>query len=103
MIDTAARPLALIPSEAGVKAKAVGCPFCRQVLMLLINESGIGTTPLDVFAYDLAESTHPGFWNLKGGFIWASPHRCRRSRLAYARADRAARQHQWSNRSGEGG
>jgi diguanylate cyclase (GGDEF)-like protein/PAS domain S-box-containing protein len=49
--------------------------------MLVLDESGRGTELLEVHGYDLAESTRPGFWNLKGGWIHATPHRCGRPPL----------------------
>jgi hypothetical protein len=79
MIGQVARPVAAIPSEFSGRAKVVGCPYCTAVLMLVMDESGRGTEPLDVHGYDLAEATSPGFWNLKGGWIHATPHRCRRA------------------------
>jgi hypothetical protein len=78
MIALDERPLTAIPSEFSGRARVVGCPWCRAVLMLVMDESGRGTTPLDVLGFDLAEATSPGFWNLKGGWIHASPHRCGR-------------------------
>jgi hypothetical protein len=71
------QPLALIPSEYSGRAKVVGCPYCRAVLMLVMDECGRGTTPLDVQGFELAESLSPGFWNLKGGMILATGHGCR--------------------------
>jgi hypothetical protein len=50
--------------------------------MLVMDECGRGTTPLDVQGFELAESSSPGFWNLKGGVILATAHRCGRSRQA---------------------
>ncbi len=88
MIGLDARPLAVIPSEYSGRAKVVGCPFCRAVLMLVMDESGRGTEPLEVHGYDLAEPTSPGFWNVKGGWIHATPHRCGRATHAFARAGR---------------
>jgi hypothetical protein len=78
MIGQGVRPLAAIPSEFSGRAKVVGCPYCRAVVMLVMDETGRGTTPLDVHGWDLAESLTPGFWNLKGGWIHAASHRCRR-------------------------
>jgi hypothetical protein len=71
-------PLTLIPSEYSGLAKVVHCPGCRAVLMLVLDETGRGTAPLEVRGWDLAESLSPGFWNLKGGWIHATAHRCRR-------------------------
>jgi hypothetical protein len=67
----------------------VGCPYCRAVLMLVMDESGRGTPPLDVHGFELAESSSPGFWNLKGGVILAAAHGCGRSGLAFDRARRS--------------
>jgi hypothetical protein len=79
MIGHAVRPLAAIPSEFSGRAKVVGCLWCRAVLMLVMDENGRGTTPLDVQGFDLADSPTPGFWYLKGGWIHATPHRCHRA------------------------
>jgi hypothetical protein len=79
MIELDSHPLAVIPSEFSGRARIVGCPWCRAVLMLILDESGRGTEPLEVHGYDLADSTTPGRWNLKGGWIHATPHRCGRA------------------------
>jgi hypothetical protein len=89
MIGLDERPLAAIPSEFSGRAKVVGCPLCRAVLMLVMDESGHGTEPLEVHGYDLAESPTPGSWNLKGGWIHATPHCCGRASFAFVRTYRA--------------
>jgi hypothetical protein len=63
MIGLEARPLAAIPSEFSGRAKIVGCPWCQAVLMLVMDEDGRGTEPLEVHGSDLAESSTPGSWN----------------------------------------
>jgi hypothetical protein len=75
-LGQAVGPLAAIPSEFSGLAKVAGCPTCRLVLMIVMNESGRATEPLEVHGYDLAESDRPGHWNLKGGWMLATPHRC---------------------------
>jgi hypothetical protein len=89
MIGQDARPLVAIPSEFSGRAKVVGCPWCTAVLMLVLDESGLATEPLDVHGYDLAEATTPGRWNLKGGWILATPHLCRQAALAFEPAERS--------------
>jgi hypothetical protein len=88
--DVRSNPLVLIPSEFSGRARVVGCPLCKKVLMLIIDESGRGTAPLDVVGFDLAESPSPGFWYLKGGWIHATPHLCRPAAVAFVRAPRDA-------------
>jgi hypothetical protein len=92
MIGVQPGRLALIPAEFSGHARIVGCPWCKEVLMLVMNESGMGTDALEVVDLDLAESQRvPGTYSTKGGWVHATPHRCRESRLAYARSDRHAR------------
>jgi hypothetical protein len=69
-------PLAAIPAEFSGHAAAVGCPRCRAVLMLLFDEDGRGTEPLEVHGYDLAGPGDDGDWELKGGWMLGRRHEC---------------------------
>lgn len=84
LIGLETRPFAAIPSEFSGRARIAGCPWCAGVLMLVLDESGVATAPLDVLDYDLDETSTPGFWNLKGGLIVATAHRCPASAVAFA-------------------
>jgi hypothetical protein len=87
--DARSRPLAAIPSELSGLAKLVGCPWCFAELMLVLDETGRGTTPLDVFSYALAPPEIPGRFNIKGGWINSSSHRCEPALSVFLRAERA--------------
>jgi hypothetical protein len=77
-IEAKSRPgvLGRLKQLVGTLALMVGCPYSRAVLMLVMDECGRRTMPLDVQGFELAESSSPGFWNLKGGVILATMHRC---------------------------
>jgi hypothetical protein len=91
MIHSRPRRLALIPAEYSGHARIVGCPWCHAELMLVLDEDGRGTPPLDVQDWDLAEGKVPGCCTTKGGWVLANPHRCRPATRVYTRSDRNAR------------